>query len=370
MRKIVLTTTILTMVAAYAAATGILESQSGSLVLKPEDGDVVVQDAELYLSDRNMEHALVQLGGYYRNGWPSNIILERNDGLVAATKRFAVTTSEGTDQGSIDNMFDPYYNSEARWRNSKTTYPLTIEVDLNGKRDFVSGALLGFGWRDAYADSFYVEIYEDGNNDGAYQWTNVWDVTGNSDNVVGKFWGPKWRVSKMRLVVRSANNNLGWLRIARFMMVQQHSGYEMGHSLPVHGGTLYGPVVPYTGNTVDLGSDAQPYRSVYAYNFVDKTPAFDTKKYRKTALDAIRQQKFKKEDGILAIDHDSLPEFVRTEMLATTTTGETRMIQGRCVNCEVTLQTQAIQELEAKVRELEAKVDGGNSKRIKWLNWR
>ncbi len=207
-------------------------------------------EGDVDLNYNRLRNTILFPTGY--DGRSANLMLPAFSDLVyyAVERGLSVTVNRGPDAGSLSDIFDLHRNSGAVWNNVNTT-PVTITIDLNGT-PYVKLIGIAFGSRNSQAIDYQIEVYEDDDNNGTYQWTTIANVTGNSSYEVAHY-VDMWRVDQIRIHVTDAGDgdHDGDLNIATIQVTSPLSGKATGHLLDVGGDTMYGDL--YIMNNGNLG---------------------------------------------------------------------------------------------------------------------
>ena len=194
--------------------------------------------------------------GYDGGKKTNNFILGYQDILhnfIDRGKTVTVTGNDGTyASSSISKMFDLDRERYLSFTGTDVTNPV-IEIDLDGAK-YINQIYIGFGYRNMFASSYLLEVYEDDNNDGTYQWTTVADnTTNNLYDVIHSV--TKWRCTKIRFTGRVCGDSdkVNQLAIAFFQAVAFNGG-AYTHLLPSTGGILYGDLDMNDNNLSNVGT--------------------------------------------------------------------------------------------------------------------
>lgn len=182
---------------------------------------------------------------------------------------------------------------------------LEVTINFTGIDEFKYGSWVGFSMSDYFRPlAFTIEVYDDG----------VWETVTDSSTFV-----ENWDFGTYAEFYSAGATGFKALRynftdfqhtnfrISELFVVNYASPLGTNVFLPKSGGTIYGDVVPYGNNSLDLGSSTKAFQDVYAVTYNDLTPGLNES--RNTALNWIMDMSVEGSE----INHTSLPIFARNK---------------------------------------------------------
>jgi len=209
--------------------------------------------------------------------WGSEPAIPRlNNVLALADRRFTVTVSATPTSGSVSNMFDHSFTTDARW-NTTVTYPVTIEIDFGATYHYFTkiGVYFIYG---RYAGYVKIEVYNTNNS----AWETLKEVSGNKSTHV--YWvGGQSYVGKIRITIDEPTANpYDEIAIALIYAESSHlyrykgGGHPHFPNLMINGAEVITPdrvlqniasinqsIIPSSDNSYDLGSGSSRWRLLY-----------------------------------------------------------------------------------------------------------